>query len=109
METAAAGQGTGKQGPLGSAVQGLPRGGCQRGLYEGPFQGALQGYKNQPPQPNLSNIPAAYNSGMIETKAMKSLGLIKRANNKLTDLPTDAQVLAHNRRNGYNINTNEGG
>jgi hypothetical protein len=32
------------------------------------FQGALQGYKNQPPQPNLTSIPAAYNSGMIETK-----------------------------------------
>ena len=32
------------------------------------FQGALQGYKNQPPQPNLSNIPAAYNSGMIESQ-----------------------------------------
>lgn len=32
------------------------------------FQGALQGYKNQPPQPNLSNIPASYKSGMIETQ-----------------------------------------
>ena len=32
------------------------------------FQGALQGYKNQPPQPNLTNIPEAYRTGMIETQ-----------------------------------------
>ena len=31
------------------------------------FQGALQGYKNQPPQPNLSNISMSYKSGMIES------------------------------------------
>ena len=29
------------------------------------FKGALQVYKNQPPQPNLSNISKAYNQGMI--------------------------------------------
>jgi len=29
------------------------------------FQGALKGYKNQPPQPNLTNISTAYNQGMI--------------------------------------------
>jgi hypothetical protein len=29
------------------------------------FKGALQGYKNQPPQPNLSNIGKAYKQGMI--------------------------------------------
>ena len=32
------------------------------------FKGALQGYKNQPPQPNLSSIPAAYNQDMIVTQ-----------------------------------------
>jgi hypothetical protein len=32
------------------------------------FKGALQGYKNQPPQPNLSNIGAAYNQNMISTQ-----------------------------------------
>ena len=33
------------------------------------FQGALQGYKNQAPQPNLTNIPAAYNQNMISTQS----------------------------------------
>jgi len=32
------------------------------------FTGALQGYKNQPPQPNLTNIKTAYNQGMIATQ-----------------------------------------
>ena len=32
------------------------------------FQGALQGYKNQPTQPNLSSIPAAYKQNMIVTQ-----------------------------------------
>jgi hypothetical protein len=32
------------------------------------FQGALQGYKNQPPQPNLTNISTAYNQNMIVTQ-----------------------------------------
>ena len=32
------------------------------------FQGALAGYKNQPPQPNLTNISTAYNQGMIATQ-----------------------------------------
>jgi hypothetical protein len=31
------------------------------------FQGALQGYKKQPPQPNLTNVSVAYKSGMIES------------------------------------------
>jgi hypothetical protein len=33
------------------------------------FQGALKGYKNQPPQPNLTNIPAAYKENMIVTQS----------------------------------------
>lgn len=41
--------------------------------------------------------------------ATETLGLIKRANNRLTDLPTDATVLTPNRRGGYNINTGTGG
>jgi len=32
------------------------------------FKGALKGYKNQPPQPNLSNIKAAYNQNMTVTQ-----------------------------------------
>jgi hypothetical protein len=32
------------------------------------FQGALQGYKNQSTQPNLSSIPAAYKQNMIVTQ-----------------------------------------
>jgi hypothetical protein len=32
------------------------------------FQGALKGYKNQPPQPNLTNISAAYNQNMTVTQ-----------------------------------------
>jgi hypothetical protein len=32
------------------------------------FEGALQGYKNQPPQPNLSSIPAAYQQNMTVTQ-----------------------------------------
>lgn len=45
----------------------------------------------------------------IVAQAQQSLGLIKRANNKLTDLPTDAQILTHNRRWQYNINSGVGG
>jgi hypothetical protein len=41
--------------------------------------------------------------------ARTSLGLIKRANTRLVDLPTDASLLAWNRRGGYNINTGTGG
>lgn len=41
--------------------------------------------------------------------ARDTLGIIKRANNQLTDLPTDASVLTYNRRGGYNINTGTGG
>jgi len=33
------------------------------------FEGALQGYKNQPPQPNLSSIPAAYQQNMVVTQS----------------------------------------
>jgi hypothetical protein len=32
------------------------------------FKGALQGYKNQKPQPNLSNMTSAYNQGMTVTQ-----------------------------------------
>jgi hypothetical protein len=32
------------------------------------FKGALKGYKNQPPQPNLTNIGTAYNQNMISTQ-----------------------------------------
>lgn len=32
------------------------------------FEGALEGYKNQPPQPNLSSVSAAYNQNMIVTQ-----------------------------------------
>ena len=35
---------------------------------ENQFAGALKGYKNQPPQPNLSNPTGAYSQGMTETK-----------------------------------------
>jgi hypothetical protein len=45
----------------------------------------------------------------IMALARESLGLIKRANNKLFDLPTDATGLTHDRRGGYNINTDQGG
>lgn len=41
--------------------------------------------------------------------AATSLGLIKRANNKLVDLPSDAALLTGDRRAGYNINTGTGG
>lgn len=41
--------------------------------------------------------------------ARETLGLIKRANNRLTDLPTDATSLTNNWRAGYNINTGTGG
>jgi hypothetical protein len=32
------------------------------------FKGALQGYKNQPPQPSLQNISSAYGQNMILTQ-----------------------------------------
>jgi hypothetical protein len=32
------------------------------------FKGALQGYKNQKPQPNLNNMTSAYNQGMTVTQ-----------------------------------------
>jgi len=33
------------------------------------FKGALKGYKNQPPQPSLQSIPAAYKENMILTQS----------------------------------------
>ena len=45
----------------------------------------------------------------IQDLARTSLGLIKRANNKLTDLPSDANLLTYNRRGQYNIQTDQGG
>jgi hypothetical protein len=47
--------------------------------------------------------------GPLQEMATTSLMLIKRANNKLVDLHTDARVLAHDYRTGYNINTGTGG
>lgn len=40
----------------------------------------------------------------IEQMAAETFGNIKRANNKLTDLPSDARMFAKDRRTGYNIN-----
>lgn len=45
----------------------------------------------------------------VVAQARESLGLIKRANNRLVDVPTDASLLTRNRRGGYNINTGTGG
>lgn len=47
--------------------------------------------------------------GSIREMAAQSFGLIKRANNKLTDLPSDASMFGYDRRNGYNINSGTGG
>lgn len=41
--------------------------------------------------------------------ARETFGTIKRANMQLTDLPTDASILAHDVRAGYNINTDQQG
>lgn len=41
--------------------------------------------------------------------ARETLGLIKRANNRLVDIPTDATLLTWNRRGGYNIQSGTGG
>lgn len=41
--------------------------------------------------------------------AQETFGLIKRANNRLADLPSDAGLLTFDPRNGYNINTDQGG
>lgn len=51
----------------------------------------------------LSSIPD------VVRLAQESLGMIKRANNRLVDLPSDATLLTWNRRGGYNINTGTGG
>lgn len=45
----------------------------------------------------------------LQTLQMKTMGLVKRANNKLTDWPTDATVLTTYPRGGYNILTDQGG
>lgn len=45
----------------------------------------------------------------LRTMAAKTMGLIKRANAQLYDLPTDASLLAYDLRAGYNINTDQGG
>lgn len=45
----------------------------------------------------------------IKEMAARTLMLVKRGNNQLVDLPTDASLLAHDRRSGYNINTDTGG
>ena len=39
-----------------------------QGNLDSQFAGALKGYKNQPPQPNLSNPSGAYSQGMTETR-----------------------------------------
>jgi len=45
----------------------------------------------------------------VKDLAAQSFGLIKRANNRLTDIPTDATLLSWNPRSFYNINTGTGG
>lgn len=45
----------------------------------------------------------------LEDLAVTTMGLVKRANTKLNDWPTDATVLVRNPRGGYNINTDTGG
>jgi hypothetical protein len=47
--------------------------------------------------------------GPLQQMAVDTLMLIKRANNKLVDLQTDARVLTSASRSGYNINTGTGG
>jgi len=41
----------------------------------------------------------------VDEMAAETFGNIKRANNKLTDLPSDARMFAKDRRTGYNIET----
>lgn len=48
-------------------------------------------------------------SSEIAVMAVKTLGYVKRVNNKVADLPTDASILTNDRRGGYNINTSTGG
>lgn len=48
-------------------------------------------------------------SGDVRDLANQTFGWIKRANNKLVDLPSDAQVLVSDRRGQYNLNTGTGG
>jgi hypothetical protein len=45
----------------------------------------------------------------LEQMAVETMGLVKRSNNRLTDWPTDASILTHNLRGGYNIDTDQGG
>jgi hypothetical protein len=46
---------------------------------------------------------------LVTGMARDTFGLIKRANNRLTDIPTDASLLSWNPRSFYNINTGQGG
>jgi hypothetical protein len=48
--------------------------------------------------PNGREIPP-----LIHSMAMDTFGIIKRANNKLVDVPTDAQILTNRGSYGYNI------
>jgi len=45
----------------------------------------------------------------IAELARETMGLIKRSNNKINDLPSDAALLTNDRRGWYNINTGTGG
>lgn len=47
-------------------------------------------------------------SDEIRGMALETMGLIKRANNRLVDLPNDAALIGHGRW-GYNINSDTGG
>jgi len=44
----------------------------------------------------------------LKKLARETLGLVKRGNTQLMDLPSDASLLAYDRRGGYNINTDTG-
>lgn len=48
-------------------------------------------------------------SDELRRLAAETLGLIKRANNTIFDLPSDAALLTGDRRGGYNVNTGTGG
>lgn len=48
-------------------------------------------------------------SDWLQRMARETFGVIKRANTQLSDLPTDATVLAYDVRAGYNINSDQQG
>lgn len=48
-------------------------------------------------------------SEALRTLARETLGIVKRANTQLVDLPTDATAVTSNVRGGYNINTDTQG